>query len=104
MGLSARVHTCSAKGLCRYPRKWTKVLRCASRRIFFFSRVREDAREVGTRVYRGPCCVRVFAYCVPEDASQVKHDTRAYRPGPRVNTCGCVLPPGTEGAGPRADG
>lgn len=35
VGLSARVHTCSAKGLCRYPRMWTKVPRCASRRIFF---------------------------------------------------------------------
>lgn len=70
---------------------------------FFSPRVREDARKVGTRVYRGPGCVRVFASCVPEDASQVKHDTRAYSPGPRVDTCGYVLLPGTEGAGPRAD-
>lgn len=56
-------------------------------------RVLEDAREVGTRVYRCPGCVRGFASRVPEMLLR-SGVTRAYSPWPHASTCACVLPPG----------
>lgn len=97
----SRAHVFSYGSPQMSPRVDTGVQACF--RAWFFSSPRRRPRG------RHPC-VQVprlragfFASCVPEDASQVRRDTCAYSPRPRVNTCACALLLGSEGAGPRED-
>lgn len=101
--VSSHAHVFSYGSPQMSPRVDAGVQVCFGAWFFFSPSLRRRPRG------RHPC-VQVprlragFASCVPEDASQVRRDTCAYGPRPRVNTCACALPPGSEGASPREDG